>query len=173
MTLHREGAKIMEEIELDRLAMADGSNMVLTTRHVYQHKDSGWRGDSKVIIPREAITSVTIAWRRRLVFLFVGATLLAVAAALHVFSFQLSLPEFVAPVLAGFGVLIMLITWARSNTIQIIAPGATIEGQANNYDAARRFCALLLSPVHEPLPREDDEKATIEKRDPLEPKWEL
>jgi hypothetical protein len=163
----------MEEIELDRLTMADGSIIVLTTRHVYQHYDNGWRGDAKVIIAREAITSVTIAWRRRLVFLLVGATLLAAAAALHVFGFQLSLPEFVAPALAVLGVLIMLITWVRSNTVQIMAPGATIEGQPNNYDASRRFCALLLSPVHEPPTRDNDEKGTTERPEALEPKWEL
>jgi hypothetical protein len=163
----------MEEIELDRLTMADGSSIVLTTRHVYQHKDGGWLGDSKVIIPREAVTSVTLLWRRRLVFLLVGAILLAAAAALHVFRFQLALPEFVAPAVAVLGVLIMLITWLRSNTVQIMAPGATLEGQPNSYDAARRFCALLLSPVHEPLTRDNHETATTVKRDPLEPKWEL
>jgi hypothetical protein len=164
----------MEELELERLTMADGSSVVLTTGHVYQHKNSGWRGDSKVIIPRQAVTSVRIEWRRRLGFVFVGAILLAVSAALYVFNFKLSLPVLVAPALAVLGLLIMLISCIRSNTLQITAPGATLGGQPTNYDAARMFCVLLLSAANEPGPaRETDEKATTEKPDPLEPKWEL
>jgi hypothetical protein len=164
----------MEEIELERLMMTDGSSVVLTTRHVYQDKDSGWRGDSKIIIPRQAITSVSLAWRRRSGFLFAGAILLAVSAALYLFSFQLALPVFVAPAVAGLGLLIMLIYLVRSYAIQIMAQSASIEGRPTNYDAARAFCTALLSPVNEPLLAPDNnEKATTEKHDRLEPKWEL
>ena len=44
--------------------LTDKSDLVLTTLHVLQHQDRGIFGESHAIIPREAITSVRLSWRR-------------------------------------------------------------------------------------------------------------
>jgi len=163
-----------EGIELGRLTMADNSYVILTKHHVYLHKDSGWRGDAIVIIPREAITSVRIEWRRHSGFLLAGAIVLATAVALQIFSFPLSLPFFAIPGLAVMGLGVMLASWTRSKIIQIMAATAAIEGQPSSYDDAQKFCRLFVAPANQhPLVGENDEKSTAKKQVSQEARWEL
>jgi len=67
-----------EGIELGWLRLTDKSDLVLTTLHVLQHQDRGIFGENHAIIPRKAITTVRISWRRSRGLLVVGTILLVI-----------------------------------------------------------------------------------------------
>jgi hypothetical protein len=163
-----------EELELARLLMADNSEMVLTTRHVYQRKDSGWRGETSVAIPRGAITSIKIEWHRNLGFIAAGVIVLAIAAALYFITFPFPVPAFAAPVGAVFGVALMLLCLIKSKSIHIAAPTVTVGGEPDDYEQAESFCDLLLNDVRElPEPAKKNETATTPKDESPDSKWQL
>jgi hypothetical protein len=134
-----------QEIELARLSMADSSNLVLTNQNVYHRTNRGWIGQRNVIIPRATITTVKLEWRRSLGLLNFGLVLLMVSVPLQFLELPFFLPSYVAPTLAGLGVVLMLLSIVKSKVIQIMAPSAAIGGTPRNYDDAQRFCSLVLS----------------------------
>src|SRR5512144_1106783 len=64
--------------ELGWLRLTDKSDLVLTSLHVLQHQDRGIFGESHAIIPRKAITSVRLSWRRRQGLVVLATMLLVV-----------------------------------------------------------------------------------------------
>ena len=163
-----------QEIELARLVMADSSNLVLTNQNVYQRTNRGWIGQTTVIIPRAAITSVKLEWRRSLGLLNFGLVLLIVSVPLQFLELPFSVPYYVAPALAVLGVALMLLSIVKSKVIQIMAPSAAIGGRPRNYDDAQSFCSLILSPKNEPPPSSvGNEKTAANKRNPVDSQWHL
>ena len=161
-----------QEIELARLSMADSSNLVLTNQNIYQRTNRGWIGRTNVMIPRAAITTVRLEWRRSLGLLNFGLVLLIVSAPLQFLELPFSLPFYVAPTLAVLGVALMLLSIVKSKVIQIMAPSAAIGGTPRNYDDAQRFCSLILSAMNEQAPPGvDNEKTAAAKRDAVDSRW--
>jgi len=70
--------------ELGWLRLTDKSDLVLTTLHVLQHQDRGIFGESHAIIPREAITSVRLSWRRSRGLIIMGTILLVICMILTI-----------------------------------------------------------------------------------------
>lgn len=60
------------EIEVKRLPMEDGSELILTNTRVIQEKMRAFAGSQKTIPPLEAITSVRIGWARNVEILGMG-----------------------------------------------------------------------------------------------------
>jgi hypothetical protein len=163
-----------QDVELARLAMTDRSHIILTNHHVSRRKNSGWRGKNGVIIPREAITSVSLEWHRNLGFIIAGALVLLVSLAPQVFTLPFSLPVFVQPTVAAVGVAITLLSLIKSKTIQIASPTAAIEGEPDDYEDAEKFCDLLLTGTKERPPAgKNDEMEVPNKHPPVDSKWQL
>lgn len=163
-----------QDVEVARLAMTDRSDVVLTTHHVSRRKDSGWRGENSVIIPREAITSVSLEWHRNLGFIIAGAIVLLISLAPQVFTLPFSLPVFVQPTVAAVGVAIMLLSLIRSKSIQIAGPTAAIEGEPDDYEDAEKFCDLLLTGTKERPPGgKNNELEVRSKHEATDSKWQL
>jgi hypothetical protein len=74
----RRKLSMKERDELGWLRLTDKSDLVLTTLHVLQHRDRGIFGKSHVIIPRKAITSVRLSWRRSRGLVVLGTILLVI-----------------------------------------------------------------------------------------------
>ena len=151
-----------EGIELGWLRLTDKSDLVLTTLHVLQHQDRGIFGESHAIIPRKAITTVRISWRRSRGLLVVGTILLVIyliliidsisgglvgilswEQALNLSSSAVSFIEY-GLLLAGIGIFVWFWFYKRYE-IQIMAPTATLEGIPRSYEEAKEFCSLLVS----------------------------
>lgn len=81
------------EIELRRLPMSDDSVVVLTTLHVYHHKDKGMFGEDKTTIRHGAITSVQIGWKRSEWLLWSGIILLTIWLFLWLAAVMIGGPE--------------------------------------------------------------------------------
>ena len=147
-----------EGAELGWLRLTDKSNLVLTSLHVLQHQDRGIFGESHTIIPRKAITSVQLSWRRSQTLLFLGTMCLVISAimmvglmlrgpawieALRLSSTAMSFIQY-GLLLGGIGVYILF--WAaKRNEIQILTPTANLGGTPVGYEEADKFCALLVS----------------------------
>ena len=144
--------------ELGWLRLTDKSDLVLTTLHVLQHQDRGIFGESHAIIPREAITSVRLSWRRSRGLIIMGTILLVICMILTIgliiegraWVDALTL----SPVAMSFiqygslsgGLAVYVLFWfTKRNEIQIMAPTATLGGIPRSYEEADKFCALLVS----------------------------
>jgi hypothetical protein len=144
--------------ELGWLRLTDKSDLVLTTLHVLQHQDRGIFGESHAIIPREAITSVRLSWRRSRGLIILGTILLVICMILTIgliiegraWVDALTL----SPVAMSFiqygslsgGLAVYVLFWfTKRNEIQIMAPTATLGGIPRSYEEADKFCALLVS----------------------------
>ena len=153
--------------ELGWLRLTDKSDLVLTTLHVLQHQDRGMFGESHAIIPRKAITTVRLSWRRSQGLVVLGTILLAFYAilmigsiiagpaleqALTMSSLAMSFIQY-GSLLGGIGVYV-LFWFAKRNEIEIMAPTATIGGIPRSYEEADKFCVLLVSEL------EDQPRAT-------------
>jgi hypothetical protein len=153
--------------ELGWLRLTDKSDLVLTTLHVLQHQDRGMFGESHAIIPRKAITSVRLSWRRSQGLVVLGTILLAfyvilmigsiiagpaLEQALTMSSLAMSFIQY-GSLLGGIGVYV-LFWFAKRNEIEIMALTATIGGIPRSYEEADKFCALLVSEL------EDQPRAT-------------
>ena len=151
-----------EEGELGWLTLTDKSDLVLTNLYVLQHQDRGIFGESNAIIPREAITSVRLSWRRTRGLIFLGTILLVICMiltigliiegrawveALTLSLLALSLIQYGS--LAGGIVLYVLFWFTKRNEIQIMAPTATLGGIPRSYEEADKFCALLVSELED------------------------
>jgi hypothetical protein len=144
-----------DETELRRLAMADSAALILTDLHVYQYRNAGFFGESKVVVPRGAITAVRIGWQRSQRLLGVSMTLFAIwiffffgptffTAKSEFFSSQVAIGITYGS-LASAIVALLVFMFRKQKHIQIIAEGTTIGGKPKQYEAAREFCDLLLS----------------------------
>jgi len=144
--------------ELGWLRLTDKSDLVLTTLHVLQHQDRGIFGESHAIIPREAITSVRLSWRRSRGLIILGTILLVICMILTIgliiegraWVDALTL----SPVAMSFiqygslsgGLAVYVLFWfTKRNEIQIMAPTATLGGIPRSYEEADKFCALMVS----------------------------
>ena len=165
--------------ELGWLRLIDKSDLVLTSLHVLQHQDRGIFGESHAIIPRKAITSVRLSWRRRqglvvlatmllvvYVILMIGSIIAgpALEEALTVSFVAISLIQY-GSLLGGIGVCV-LFWFDKRNEIQIMAPTTTLGGKPRSYEEADKFCALLVSEL-EDQPRANNKS---ENKAPGEPK---
>lgn len=166
-----------EEVERGWLKLTNDSNLVLTSRHVLQYTDRGTLGESRTIIPRHAVTTVRIGWRRSrtLVFLaalLLGAFLLLIFGSLYGSPAWLDLGSLnlssstIAMIPYLFlvaGVIVFVLFWFHQRTeIEIAAPSGTIGGVVKNYDEAETFCRFLLAESVEKTAEaaEDSEPAT-------------
>ena len=153
--------------ELGWLRLSDKSDLVLTSLHVLQHQDRGIFGESNAIIPRKAITSVRLSWRRSQGLVVLGTILLAIYVifmigsiiagpaweqALTMSSLAMSFIQY-GSLSGGIGVYV-LFWFAKRNEIEIMAPTTTIGGIPRSYEEADKFCALLVSEL------EDQPRAT-------------
>lgn len=148
--------------ELGWLRLTDKSDLVLTTLHVLQHQDRGIFGESHAIIPRRAITSVRLSWRRRRALIFLGTFLLVIYVILMISSIiagpaweealtlsSLAMSFIQYGSLLGGIVVYVLFWFAKRNVIQIMAPTATLGGRPRSYEEADKFCALLVSELED------------------------
>lgn len=158
-----------DEIELGWLRLADKSQLVLTTRHVFQHQDYGIFGENRAIIPRRAITTVRISWQRSRwamllgLILFLGSLALIVGNQINqpdgiafstrlfaVSSSTLSLIQY--GLLIGGLALIALFWFHKRNEIQILGGTGSIGGTPVSYEDAEEFCLLLMGASKESAP---------------------
>jgi hypothetical protein len=148
--------------ELGWLRLSDKSDLVLTSLHVLQHQDRGIFGESNAIIPRKAITSVRLSWRRSRGLIFLGTILLVICMiltigliiegrawveALTLSSLAMSFIQYGS--LSGAIGVYVLFWFAKRNEIQIMAPTATLGGIPRSYEEADKFCALLVSELED------------------------
>jgi hypothetical protein len=148
--------------ELGWLRLTDKSDLVLTTLHVLQHQDRGIFGESHAIIPRKAITSVRLSWRRSRGLLVLGTILLVISMiltigliiegrawveALTLSPLAMSFIQY-GSLLGGIAVYV-LFWFTKRNEIQIMAPTATLGGIPRSYEEADKFCALLVSELED------------------------
>ena len=125
-------------------------------------------------LPRAAITTVRLEWRRSLGLLNFGLVLLIVSAPLQFLELPFSVPYYVAPALAVLGVALLLLSIVKSKVIQVMAPSAAIGGAPRNYDDAQKFCSLILSAKNDPPPSGvGNEKTAANKRDAVDSQWHL
>ncbi|HEY7322579.1 MAG TPA: hypothetical protein VIE89_33860 [Candidatus Binatia bacterium] len=176
-----------EGVELGWLSLTDKSHLILTRLHVLQHQDRGIFGESHTIIPRQAITSIQLNWRRSHSLIFLGTIFLVISVILIVSSIvrgpawveDLGLSSSAMPfiqyglLLGGIGVYI-LFWFAKRNEIQIFTPTATLGGTPVGYEEADKFCALLVSEL-EDQPRVTHKSKSEEANSPKTPDhdWHL
>jgi hypothetical protein len=148
--------------ELGWLRLTDKSDLVLTTLHVLQRQDRGIFGESHAIIPRKAITSVRLSWRRSRGLLVLGTILLVISI---IFTIGLIIEGrawvealTLSPLAMSFiqygsllgGIAVYVLFWfTKRNEIQIMAPTATLGGMPRSYEEADKFCALLVSELED------------------------
>lgn len=177
----KEGGK------LGSLRLTDKSDLVLTTLHVLQHQDRGIFGESHAIIPRKAITSVRLGWRRSQGLVVLGTILLVIYVilmigpiiagpaweqALTLSSLAMSLIQY-GSLLGGIGVYV-LFWFAKRNEIQIMAPTATLGGIPRSYEEADKFCALLVSELEDqPRPTTSSESEAPSSLKAAHQEWRL
>ena len=159
-----------EDIELGWLRLTDKTQLVLTTRHVFQHQDYGIFGENRTIIPRRAITTVRLGWQRSRWAMFLGFILLVGSLALIIGN-QIKQPNglpfgidrfiVAAPStwsLIQYGLLIAalalfaLFWFHKRSEIQIVASTGSIGGRPLRYEDAEEFCLLLFGPSREAVP---------------------
>src|SRR5438067_9620694 len=150
-----------EGIELGWLRLTDKSDLVLTTLHVLQHQDRGIFGESHAIIPRKAITTVRISWRRSRGLLVVGTILLVIyliliigsiiggpvgisswEQALNLSSSAVSFIEY-GLLLGGIGIFVWFWFYKRYG-ILIMSLEATLEGVHRSYEEGKGIWYLLV-----------------------------
>jgi hypothetical protein len=168
---------VAEEVERGWLKLTNDSNLVLTSRHVLQYTDRGTLGESRTIIPRHAVTTVRIGWRRSrtlllLAALLLGAFLLLIFGSLYgspgwldlgSLNLSSSTVALIPYLFLIAGVILFLLFWFHERTeIEIAAPSGTIGGVVKNYDEAETFCRFLLAETVEKTTEipEDSEPAT-------------
>jgi hypothetical protein len=163
--------------ELGWLRLTDKSDLVLTTLHVLQHQDRGIFGESHAIIPRKAITSVRLSWRRSRGLLVLGAILLVISMiltigliiegrawveALTLSPLAMSFIQY-GSLLGGIAVYV-LFWFTKRNEIQIMAPTATLGGIPRSYEEADKFCALLVSELEDQSGATNKSKSEVPSR---------
>ena len=163
--------------ELGWLRLTDKSDLVLTTLQVLQHQDRGIFGERHAIIPRKAITSVRLSWRRSRGLLVLGTILLvssmiltigliiegrAWVEALTLSPLAMSFIQY-GSLLGGIAVYV-LFWFTKRNEIQIMAPTATLGGIPRSYEEADKFCALLVSELEDQSGATNKSKSEVPSR---------
>jgi hypothetical protein len=163
--------------ELGWLRLTDKSDLVLTTLQVLQHQDRGIFGESHAIIPRKAITSVRLSWRRSRGLLVLGTILLVISMiltigliiegrawveALTLSPLAMSFIQY-GSLLGGIAVYV-LFWFTKRNEIQIMAPTATLGGIPRSYEEADKFCALLVSELEDQSGATNKSKSEVPSR---------
>jgi hypothetical protein len=173
--------------ELGWLRLTDKSTLILTTLHVVHHQDRGIFGESHAIIPRKAITSVRLSWRRSRGLIFLGTILLVICMiltigliiegrawveALTLSPLAMSFIQY-GSLAGGIGVYV-LFWFAKRNEIQIMAPTATLGGMPRSYEEADKFCALLVSELEDqPSATNKGENGVPSRRKESDHEWRL
>jgi hypothetical protein len=176
-----------EEDELAWLRLTDKSDLVLTSLHVLQHRDRGIFGESHAIIPRKAITSVRLSWRRSRGLIFLGTILLVIcmivtigliiqdrawAETLAISPLAMSLIQYGS--LSGGLVIYVLFWFTKRNEIQIMASTATVGGIPRSYEEADKFCALLVSELEDRrMATNDSESEAATRMKAADHEWRL
>jgi hypothetical protein len=178
-------------IELGWLRLTDKSDLVLTSLNVSQHQDRGIFGENHEIIPRKAISTVRISWRRSRGLLVLGIILLVtylillispiIAGPVGVSSWEQTLNlssstvSFIeyGSLLGGSGILVLFWFYKR-NEIQIMAPTTTLEGIPRSYEEAEKFCALVVSELKDqPRPTQKTENEAESSPKAADHNWRL
>jgi hypothetical protein len=181
------GAYVKEEIEIQRLPMSDGSELVLTNYAARQHSDRGLFGESIVTVPQASIGALKIAWKRSEWALILGVVLAACCGilALAVFSAPANFPALAVSdellrwslygaALLAAGSFALFGFWKRRE-LWIMAPGATIGGVPKNWNDAVAFYEALYSILRgvERQGNETEKPKEAEKQQPSDTGWEL
>ena len=158
-----------DDIELGWLRLTNRTQLVLTTRHVFQQQDYGIFGENRTIIPRRAITTVRLGWQRSRWAMFFGFILLVSSLAL-IIATQINQPNslpfgagrFVAAPstlsLIQYGLLIaalalfVLFWFHKRSEFQIVAFTGSIGGTPLRYEDAEEFCLLLVGASRDAAP---------------------
>jgi hypothetical protein len=176
-----------EEMEVGWLRLSDESDLVLTNLHVFQRQDQGIFGESQVIIPREAITTVQISWRRNRGLVVLGTLLVLVWLGLMVSaSFSGFAPEQVLQLSSSAlfsiqygallgGIALWILFWFyKRNEIRIMAPTETLGGVPQSYEDAQKFCSLMVSGISDqPAAGKDNQREETERPKTAEHDWQL
>ena len=180
-----------EEIEVGRLRLTDKSDLVLTTFHVFQRQDRGIFGESRAIIPCNAITTVRISWQRSRGLVVLGTILLVIYVVLMISSIiagRAGIPSWepvlnlssTAVSLIQYGSLLgsiglfVLFWFYQRNEIQIVAPTGTLGGSPRNFNEATKFCSLLVSESRDhPAQAERSENEVASNPKAADPDWQL
>jgi hypothetical protein len=146
------GSKVKEEIEIQRLPMSDGSDLVLTSYASRQDSDRGIFGKSIVTIPHGSVAGLKVGWKRSEWVLILGVILAACWGLVAVAAFS-GAPKFLGALSISSGLLrwglygLALLAGAcfavfglwRRRELWIIAAGATIGGAPKNWNDAMAF----------------------------------
>ena len=182
------GSHVKQEIELQRLPMSDGSELVLTTYASHQHNDRGIFGKSIITIPHTSVSVLKIGWKRLEWALILGVILSACwgIVALAVFSGSskllgtLSISDrllrwglYGLALLAG-GSFTLFGFWKRRE-IWIMAPSASIGGVPKNWNDALAFHEGLHSVLRGAGPQGNETKKEqqAKREQPSDTGWEL
>lgn len=179
-----------EEIEIGSLKLADNSELVLTTLHVFQQQHRGIFGESQTIIPRTAIATVRLRWERSrwlaivgvifvLIYLVlmissvVGATaVLSRNPFLEISSSAISFIKY-SSLIGGIG-LFFLFWFDKRIEIQIVTPSGTIRGMPRSYEEAKTFCSLFIPKMREQLAiTKRPEQPAASKAKAVDPDWQF
>ena len=176
-----------EEMEVGWLRLRDESDLVLTNLHVFQRQDKGIFGETQVIIPRKAITTVQISWRRSRGLVVLGTILLVIGLGLMISANVSGLaPEQVlqlasSPVLLiQYGSLLggicawVLFWFYKRNEIRIVAPTESLGGVPQSYEEAQKFCSLIVAGMRDqPAAVKEKQKEAAERSKTAEHDWRL
>ena len=176
-----------EEMEVGWLRLRDESDLVLTNLHVFQRQDRGIFGESQVIIPRKAITTVQISWRRSRGLVVLATILLVIGLGLMISANVSGLaPEQVlqlassAVFLIQYGSLLggicaWVLFWLyKRNEIRIVAPTESLGGVPQSYEEAQKFCSLIVAGMRDqPAAGKEKEKEAAERSKTAEHDWRL
>jgi hypothetical protein len=182
------GSQVKQEIEIQRLPMSDGSDMVLTSYASRQDSDRGIFGKSIVTIPHGSVAGLRIGWKRSEWVLILGVVLAACWGLVAVAAFS-GAPKFLGTVsisggllrwgLYGLGLLTagafaVFGSWRRRE-LWIIAPGATIGGAPKNWNDAMAFHEGLYMILRGVDPENHEQKRAEEAKNerPSDTGWEL
>jgi hypothetical protein len=180
-----------DDIELGWLRLTNKSQLVLTTRHVFQQQDYGIFGENRTIIPRRAITTVRLGWQRSRWAMLLGFILFVSSLALIIGN-QINQPggipfstgRFAASPstfsLIQYGLLIAglalfaLFWFHKRSEIQVVASTGSIGGTPLRYEDAEEFCLLLVGASGDPAPMAPVAEPEPEsRRKKSDPDWRL
>ena len=182
------GSHVKQEIEIQRLPMSDGSELVLTAYAAHRHSDRGIFGKSIITIPHASVSVLKIGWKRLESVLILGVILSACWGIVAVAAFSGS-SKFLGALsisdgllrwgLYGLGLLaggfFALFGFWKRRELWIMAPGASIGGVPKNWSDALAFYEGLYSILRGVEPEGDETKSGEEakREQPSDTGWEL
>jgi hypothetical protein len=177
-----------EEIEIQRLPMSDGSDLILTSYASRQDSDRGIFGKLIVTIPHGSVAALKIGWKRSEWVLILGVILAACWGLVAVAAFS-GAPKFLGTLSISGGVLrwglyglallavalFALFGFWKRREIWIMAPGASIGGAPKNWNDAMAFhegLYLILRGI-DPENHEPKRPQETKREQPSDTSWEL